>query len=62
MFVSDGGRDGNDALRLAGVPPLPKPEEWPERLFPVGGISARNAQSKLNSATSGEPKARTAAV
>jgi hypothetical protein len=35
VFVCDGGRDGNEALRLAGVQPLPEPDEWPERLFSV---------------------------
>ena len=33
IFVCNGGRDGNEALRRAGVPPLPEPDVWPERLL-----------------------------
>ena len=33
VFACPGGRDGNEALRQAGVPALPKQDEWPECLF-----------------------------
>lgn len=33
VFVAEGGHEGNTALRDAGVPTVPEPDEWPARLF-----------------------------